>query len=165
MPKSHIKYWLGRGTRPIFAPRLVKGSTKPISMMDRVITMTGREARLWIKGIYLVRIIWTTKVWVRRPTTNQPDWKSGAWSSVFAPKIVHIIQKVAISKTEEIGPTQSIKCPISSAFHCWGSLIYSKSIWSQGRDTCEMLQSKFWARSPCVLRSWLLAPSLSTCLP
>ena len=48
----------------------------PTAMMTAVVTISGAEARLWMNGIFGVRIMCTISVWVSRPTTNQPDWNS-----------------------------------------------------------------------------------------
>ena len=76
----------------------------PKAIITTVMILTGLEARLSIKGSFLVLIICTIKVWVSKPTTNQPDWNRGAISGVLALKINHMTQKVTISKIEEIGP-------------------------------------------------------------
>ncbi len=57
------------------------GSQAPMAMMVSVVSVMGRDARLWIKGIRRVLIIWTIRVWVRSDSTNQPVWKSFAKAS------------------------------------------------------------------------------------
>ena len=41
-----------------------------------VSSVTGAEARLWIKGSLGVRIMWMTSVWLHIDSTKQPAWNS-----------------------------------------------------------------------------------------
>jgi hypothetical protein len=41
-------------------------------MTAAVMRVMGRDARLPIKGIRLVLMMWTISVWVRRDSTNHP---------------------------------------------------------------------------------------------
>jgi hypothetical protein len=48
------------------------GSQAPMAMMVSVVSVMGRDALLWMKGIRLVLMIWTIRVWVRSDSTNHP---------------------------------------------------------------------------------------------
>ncbi len=48
----------------------------PTAMMSRLMTSSGHAARLPMNGIPGVRMMWTIKVCVNSPSTNQPDWNS-----------------------------------------------------------------------------------------
>ena len=45
----------------------------PTAMINAVVASKAGDARLWMNGIFGVRIMCTMSVWVSRPTTNQPD--------------------------------------------------------------------------------------------
>ncbi len=70
-------------------------------------------------GTFGVRIMCTIRVWVSRPTTNQPDWnRPGA--AVRASNTYHISAKQVRSKIELIGPKNTMKRPMSAGFHFSG---------------------------------------------
>ena len=45
-------------------------------MMIAVVTISGQLARLWRKGMRLVRMMWMMSVCVSSDSTNQPVWNS-----------------------------------------------------------------------------------------
>ena len=53
------------------------GSQMPIAMMARVVSVSGRLARLCRSGSRLVRMMWMTSVWVSRDSMNQPALAAG----------------------------------------------------------------------------------------
>ena len=57
MPTSHGKYVHGRGVKPIELPNEVNGMQMPTAMMEKVISITGHEAELWMNGTLRVRIM------------------------------------------------------------------------------------------------------------
>jgi len=48
------------------------GSQAPIAMMVSVVNVMGMDARLPMKGILLVLMIWTINVCVKSDSTNHP---------------------------------------------------------------------------------------------
>ena len=76
----------GRGVIPRERPKPVKGRRMPTAITANVDSPRTRAGRLWMKGIFRVRIMWTIRVCDRRPSTNQPDWKSDWCSGVLALK-------------------------------------------------------------------------------
>ena len=58
------------------APKEVNGMIMPITMIKDVIPITGHVARLWMNGIFRVRIMCTIKVCESNPSMNHPDWNN-----------------------------------------------------------------------------------------
>ena len=110
----------------------------PTAMIAAVMTSSGAAARLSMNGSFGVRIMCTTSVCVSRPTTNQPDWNRLCRAIVFASNTNHIRAKVAMSKTELIGPKKTMKRPMSPGFHLSGLLTSSGSTLSNGMPVCAM---------------------------
>ena len=50
------------------------GSHMPTIMTIMVMVITGQLARLWMKGMRLVRMMWMISVCVSSDSTNQPVW-------------------------------------------------------------------------------------------
>ena len=59
---SQAKYTDGKGRKPMDAPNPVKGMIVNTVMPVNVSNVRGSEARLWINGIFGVRIMWITSV-------------------------------------------------------------------------------------------------------
>jgi hypothetical protein len=104
----------------MLAPKCVKGTEIPMTMVKPVRRSTGAAATLWTKGTFWVRIIWTINVCENSPSTNQPDWKSDWCSEEFTPKINHKRQKVVMSKTELMGPIKTMNRVRPSSSHFRG---------------------------------------------
>lgn len=68
------KYSGGRATKPSRVPSGVKGMRVRAVMPASVTSVSGAEARLWIKGSLGVRIMWMTSVWLHMDSTNHPAW-------------------------------------------------------------------------------------------
>ena len=115
----------------------MKGMMMPTAITAMVVSASGSEGLLCIKGILRVRIMCTISVCERRPSTNQADWKSDSCAGEFACSTKYISAKVARSKTELIGPKKSMKRRISSIFHCRGLSRYSSSTRSKGIASWE----------------------------
>lgn len=64
---------MGSGSKPIASPKGENGMIIPMAMIKTVRPVTCQEARLWMKGIFLVRIMCTIRVWDNSPSMNQPD--------------------------------------------------------------------------------------------
>ncbi|MCY1525078.1 hypothetical protein D9M68_600450 [compost metagenome] len=90
-----------------------------------------------------VRIRCTISVCDSRPSTNQPDWNSVWCSGALAWNTYHMSAYVAISKTELIGPKNTMKRPRPSGSHCWGRFSNSSSTLSNGIAVWEMSYIKF----------------------
>ena len=58
----------------------------PMAHTTIVVAIRGVLARLWMKGIFAVRMIWMINVCVKSDTTNQPIWKSAGFA--HAPAIL-----------------------------------------------------------------------------
>jgi len=50
----------------------------PVAMPSVVRRASCHEARLWMKGIFWVRIMWMTSVCDQSDSTNQPVWKTAS---------------------------------------------------------------------------------------
>jgi len=111
------------------------GSQTPNAMIATVISVSGKDARLWRNAIFGVRIMWTINVCVNRPTTNQPDWNNVCVAIELAWKTHHITANVMMSKTELTGPKHSMKRPMSAGFHFSGFATRSASTLSNGMPT------------------------------
>ena len=61
----------GIGVKPISFPSEEKGSTKPKSTTESVVTVNARLGLLR-KGLRAVRMTKITSVWVAKDSTNQP---------------------------------------------------------------------------------------------
>ena len=59
---SHGKYTVGSAANPIDAPKPVNGIMVSTAIPVKVSRVSGIDARLWIKGIFGVRIMCITKV-------------------------------------------------------------------------------------------------------
>ena len=62
----------------------------PSAITSPVISITGSAAVLWMKGIFWVRSMCTTRVCESRPSMNQPDWNSDCISGLLAANTNHI---------------------------------------------------------------------------
>src|ERR1700674_194153 len=111
------KYAAGNACRRSAGASGENGNQTPHAMINRGNSTTGATAVLWRNGIFSVRIVWTIKVCVSRPSTNQPDWNSDWVAIVLAPKPSHKIANVAMSKSELMGPTHSVKLAMLRASH------------------------------------------------
>ena len=60
----YAKYTPGNATNPSFAPNAVNGIIVSTVIPVNVSNVRGTVARLWINGIFGVRIIWITSVWL-----------------------------------------------------------------------------------------------------
>src|SRR5574344_1289759 len=85
-----MKYGQGIATKPklVETPGM-KGRAVATPKTKKVAKLSCQEARLWNKGILLVRIIWMTKDWLHKLSMNQPVWKSAmkrALSQVSLPQ-------------------------------------------------------------------------------
>ena len=131
----------------------MKGSSVTTAMPSIVSSITGRDARLWMNGSFLVRIMCMTSVCVHMDSMNQPVWNSAAnlsciaglvsCAKVMPPHAIGAITKyssryVAISKIELTGPIQSMKRLMPDASHVRGTLRYSASTLSHGIAVQEM---------------------------
>ena len=73
---SHGKKADGRAARPRAVPRVVNGIIVKAAIPENEISIRGRDARLWMKGILGVRSMWMTNVCVHIDSTNQPAWNT-----------------------------------------------------------------------------------------
>ena len=60
-----------------------EGNHMPSAMMIAVVTISGQLARLWRKGMRLVRMMWMMSVCVSSDSTNQPVWNRATRSCVL----------------------------------------------------------------------------------
>ena len=67
----------------------------PTAITAAVVSTSGNDELLWMKGIFRVRIMCTINVWERSPSTNHPVWKSDCCTGVFALKTKNSSAKVA----------------------------------------------------------------------
>src|SRR5450759_2038738 len=74
MMARNSQYSGGSGTNPSAFARGETVSQAPAATMITEVKMSGQLARLSIKGILLVRMIWIINVWVKSDSTNQPVW-------------------------------------------------------------------------------------------
>src|ERR1700736_4917493 len=111
------KYAAGNACRRSAGASGENGNQTPQAMINSVSSTTGATAVLWTKGIFSVRIVWTIKVCVSSPSTNQPDWNRDCVAVVLAPKPYHKITNVAMSKSELMGPIHSVKVAMLRASH------------------------------------------------
>lgn len=75
---SNGQYRCGRRVKPSTGPKGEDGSQTPSNMIAAVVTMSGVLARVWRKGIRLVRMTWMMSVCVSSDSTNHPVWNSDA---------------------------------------------------------------------------------------
>ena len=75
----------GIGYIPMLLPRGVYGIIVPTAIDAVVRRTTGSDARLWIKGIFGVRIIWITSVCDHKLSTNHPALNKDANRILLTP--------------------------------------------------------------------------------
>jgi hypothetical protein len=85
---SHGKNESGKAARPMDAPKLVKGMIVRAAIPVKVSTVSGKDARLCMKGIFGVRIIWITSVCVHIDSTNQPAWKTAINNAIMVGSVI-----------------------------------------------------------------------------
>jgi len=158
VPASQVKNTGGNAARPMFAPNRVNGITVKTAMPVIVSNATGIDARLWKKGIFGVRIMWITRVWLHIDSTNHPAWKtaiycaltigSASWWNSAPPVASGQIIKynsryVEMSKTELVGPSHNINLLIEDASHLRGFSKNSLSTLSHGIAVHERSYIRF----------------------
>src|SRR6516225_6770759 len=116
-------------------------------MMSDVSSRTGAAARLWMNGIFSVRIMWMMSVCESRLSMNQPDWKIASPAGGVARNTNHNNRNVVMSKTELIGPIQTMKRAIPVVSHLRGFTRNSLSIRSHGSESCEKSYRRLRTRS------------------
>ena len=68
--------------------------------MIREVAISGQMARLWMKGILLVRMTWMISVWVKSDSTNRSLWKSAGLDAEGVYQTARTYQAVAFSNRE-----------------------------------------------------------------
>ena len=118
----------GRDTKPKYFPTEEKTITEPVTITATEEYKRRLDGLLFMKGIFLVLMIWIIKVWVKSDSINQPVWNN----SGEARKIYQSRPKVMKSKSELIGPKTNINFLIKSMFHGVGFSKDSSSTLSVG---------------------------------
>src|SRR2546427_6810933 len=78
-----------------------------MAMIRPVISGRGGAAMLCRNGTFGVRIMCTIRVWVSRPTTNQPDWNRPWSAGVRASNTYHIRSE---EHTSELQSQSNLVC-------------------------------------------------------